>query len=331
MDSLEQVYSNSRDALKYTVSSHLKPERSTGQLENLFEKSATDEEKEKLIVNAREKYIHLRNGRERKESENTPPQVSVVVPIYVKEDSSSVMKLVGSLLNNENAPPTEIIAVFNGPDEETYLEDNELKKTLDKIGIKTIYKKINPNETFSKKIFTARQAGLEATEGRHILNVDADCVVEKTWIKNLSKQLTITPFAYGAVQSIPTTKLIAENTMISISIIAKAGKILTGMGAYQGGNHAFDKDTVLAVTERPYEIAEKNVEIPNAISNLARKKFRVGFVNGAGVIAPFGYAERSSSSWDLVTSYFTFAINKNVDHIKNRIKMRRTVTSQSQT
>lgn len=306
-------------AVEYGKANLSKPEISNSDLYLITNSGCETQERLCLVEEARHKYNNLRNPNgETGEVPLSPPKVSVVIPVYSAESTRETLKLIGSLLENKDAPTTEIIAVVNGNESEDDLKNLEIAGILEEIGLKVLYKN-NSSTDKNRNIFRARQEGLEATEGEHILNVDADCVVSKQWIRNLSAQLEESTFAYGPVVMKKTSNLTAEKMMMTVSVIAKAGKVFTGLLPYQGGNHAFNKEDVLAITAKPYELIEMNEsELPVKLSEIVEKNLSIGFVSNAGIITPFGYAEHADSSWELIVSYFSNAISRNTHHLREK-------------
>ena len=122
-----------------------------------------------------------------------PPEISISIPAYNEEDN--IVQTLASLCNNITKYAVEIIVTDNNSQDRT-------AEIIKSCGV--VY------EFESRQGITqARNTGLAVTQGKYILNADADTIYPKNWIEEMvspligSKRYAIT---YGRFSFIPTAK-----------------------------------------------------------------------------------------------------------------------------
>jgi glycosyltransferase involved in cell wall biosynthesis len=106
------------------------------------------------------------------------PKFSIVVPAHNEEEY--ILQLLDSISNQTNIEGgVETIVVVNDSDDRTAF-------IAEKCGVKVIdYKQDKPYPP----VAYARQRGLEEAKGKYLLSTDADMLVGKNWVKDLTKPL----------------------------------------------------------------------------------------------------------------------------------------------
>lgn len=148
-------------------------------IEKLYKTNPKDIATTALI---REKYSKIYNQH---------PLVSIVIPAYNEEEN--ILQTLLSLCNNETKWPVEIIVVNNNSKDRT----GELVVAA---GITCV------NEP-KQGITNARNAGLTVSQGKYILNADADTIYPKDWIEEMVNPIAssdLYAISYGRFSFIPT-------------------------------------------------------------------------------------------------------------------------------
>lgn len=119
------------------------------------------------------------------------PDISVSIPAYNEEDT--LVQTLASLCNNETKYAVEIVVTDNNSNDNT-------AEIIQHCGV--IYE-------FEQRqgITQARNTGLSVTQGKYILNADADTIYPKNWIEEMIKPLVESDkyaITYGRFSFIPT-------------------------------------------------------------------------------------------------------------------------------
>ncbi len=127
-------------------------------------------------------YQHLQKG---------PIQVSVVIPAYNEENN--ILRTLSSLASNQSKWSVEIIVVNNNSKDRT-------KELVEAAGVTCILETV-------QRISAARNAGLNAANGKFILTADADTIYPENWIDLMIEPLETQSgiaLCYGRFAHIPT-------------------------------------------------------------------------------------------------------------------------------
>lgn len=119
------------------------------------------------------------------------PAVSVVIPVHNAADTL-VAQLNSVHTAQRTAPAGEILIVDNGSTDRSAEVAVEWARGRD-VDLRVIDAHEKPGEPF------ARNVGLAAARGEHILYCDADDIVAPTWIKSMTDALRTAPYATGPV------------------------------------------------------------------------------------------------------------------------------------
>ncbi len=140
------------------------------------------ESAEKTCSDIRSVYPLLQKGK---------PEVSVVIPAYNEE--ANILKTLSALANNRCNYNVEILVVNNNSKDCT-------ESLVKEAGIRCILETV-------QGITAARNAGLNAANGKYILNADADTIYPMYWIEEMVKPLAENAdiaSVYGKFSFIPT-------------------------------------------------------------------------------------------------------------------------------
>ncbi|MFP4514862.1 MAG: glycosyltransferase [Parcubacteria group bacterium] len=103
-------------------------------------------------------------------------QISIIIPIYNAE--KYLEKLIESLLNQNYEGDFEIITVNNNSSDKS-------KEILDRYKDKIVY--LEQNEIASS--YVSRNVGIKKSKGDILAFIDADCIADKSWLKNGEKSM----------------------------------------------------------------------------------------------------------------------------------------------
>lgn len=119
------------------------------------------------------------------------PEVSVVIPVH-NAAGTLVEQLESVLVAQADAPSGEILVVDNRSTDESAALATAWADTHD-VDLRVIDAAARAGEPF------ARNVGLAAARGRHVLYCDADDRVAPTWISSMADALQHAPYATGPV------------------------------------------------------------------------------------------------------------------------------------
>lgn len=159
--------------------------------------------------------------------------ISVIIPAFNEE------KYLGKCLQaleNQDFPKNkyEVIVVNNNSTDSTAIIAHQFK-------VKVILEK-------KRGLVMARNAGLRASQGKIIANLDADCIPSQNWLKIISHEFSQNPrlvFLTG-----PYLPPEGENNRIdyfNIKIFERYYQVFKKVIAYWGGNSAIKKKALLDV------------------------------------------------------------------------------------
>jgi len=154
-------------------------------------------------------------------------EVSVIIP--TKNNGDILEKCLASIKNLDYPKDKYKIIVVDG-----YSTDDTVK-IAKKYGCKVVYED-------KGTIGGARNIGVERSNGEYIVFTDADCVVDKDWLKNLIEQFTDEKIA-----SVGGPNITPEDDTEFAKCVGKVLKFLSSPGARYG----FDADKVMPIHHNP--------------------------------------------------------------------------------
>jgi len=164
-----------------------------------------------------------------------PPTFSIIIPCYNEEKNLfSCLKAVF----NQTLPKNkyEVIVVDNASTDKTHLVAKKFPVRVIKEPIKGLIK--------------ARTAGLKKALGKYIINLDADCLVPKDWLKKIYRHFQKDPqvaLVTGPYICLPKGKNHDYwNAFLSFSLHIW-NKIFKAALVYYGGNVALKKSLFLKI------------------------------------------------------------------------------------
>lgn len=199
-----------------------------------------------LIVRLRKDYRDLLRPA------GGPPELSVVIPLHVRDSAVRFLGTIQSLLANDQPPPTEIVVVLNGKASTTDLMNSPLHRLASDIGLHVLVISYLDEERYRnierpQNIFVAKQRGFEEARGRIVVSADADCQFSPLWLAAYADYFNAhpgSPAAYGPVQLFGTCAALGR-VLAWISTSVKAFKVLLDFPPFAGHNHAFRKQVCL--------------------------------------------------------------------------------------
>jgi cellulose synthase/poly-beta-1,6-N-acetylglucosamine synthase-like glycosyltransferase len=212
-------------------------------------------------------------------SVESPPLVSVVIPVHVREDMTRFRSAIESLLACENAPATEIVIVLNGKASTNDLLNSPLYRLASDIGLPVFVLSYLDEERYRnierpQNIFAAKQLGFEKARGDLVVAADLDCRFSPLWIASYVEYFNThpdSPAAYGPVQLLGVGSILGR-MLAWISTSVKAFKILLDFPPFAGHNHAFRK----TVCEQMPGLYERIVVDCQELPPLLRKELAPG-------------------------------------------------------
>lgn len=177
-----------------------------------------------------------------------PPEVSVVIPVHVREDRNHFLAAMESLLASGKAPATEVVVVLNGKVSTNDLLDAPLHRLASDIGLQVFVLSYLDEERYRtierpQNIFAAKQLGFEKARGDIVVAADLDCRFSPSWIASYVEYFNThpgSPAAYGPVQLLGIDS-VTGRVLAWVSTSVKAFKILLDFPPFAGHNHAFRK------------------------------------------------------------------------------------------
>jgi hypothetical protein len=164
------------------------------------------------------------------------PDISIVIPAYNEE--AGIISTLSSLAEQYSKQRIELIVVNNNSSDRT-------QELLDLCGVRSIMEK-RPGVAY------ARQAGLEAAQGRFVANADADCLYPAGWVEAITNRLRQPSIActYGLYSFLPhqnTSRLTLacyERVSHTLNLVRSFSKPYLNV---YGFNFAFRRDDALSI------------------------------------------------------------------------------------
>lgn len=232
-----------------------------------FSTPIDENELQDCLEKLQEQYKTLKQGCDH--TSNRSPIISIVIPIYIKENKDTFLTAIRSLLANTNTPPTEIIIILNGKLSTIELINSNIYKMSIKIGLNIFTISYIEDERYKnikrpQNIFVPKQFGFEQAKGEIVLGTDIDCFFSPNWINAYAEAFQDDPnllAAYGPVYLHRATE-IAGRIITWISTVAKAAKIIIDFPPFAGHNHAIRKEICYKVPNLYKRIIVDCHEIP---------------------------------------------------------------------
>lgn len=252
-------------------------------------------------------YEELRNGG--RSGTSPVPEVSVVIPVRASESADKFLAAVESLLENVDAPPTEVIVVLNEAWPAAEIRSSQIAEIAGEIGLRTVIVSYYDNPEYRgverpRNIFIARQTGFERARAPLVLAADIDDRFSTSWLRAYADAFAEDPgllLAYGPVQIGGLTSL-PGRIMSGASILAKAFKVLLKYPPYAGHNHAMRRDVMTIVPDiYTKRILWHENEIPVVVGRAMERNTDDGYVACiSGAVIRTDYSQLDQSAWGAV-------------------------------